>query len=125
VITAVHTLVYADDAPAARAFFSDVIGWPFVDSGDGWLIFGTGPSEMGVHPTSQEHEGQTWHTEQHHEISLMCDDLESTIAELQAKGARFTREPRDEGWGYTTMIEVPGAEPVMIYQPKHPIAHSG
>lgn len=124
-ITAVHTLVYADDAPAARAFFADVIGWPFVDSGDGWVIFRTGPSEMGVHPTSQEHEGQTWRTEQHHEISLMCDDLESTIADLRAKGARFTREPQDEGWGYTTMIEVPGAEPVMVYQPKHPVAHSG
>lgn len=28
VITAVHTLVYADDAEAARAFFRDVLGWP-------------------------------------------------------------------------------------------------
>jgi hypothetical protein len=32
VITAIHTLVYADDAPAARALFADVIdivhsGW--------------------------------------------------------------------------------------------------
>jgi len=49
-ITAVHTLVYADDADAARAFFRDVLGWPHIDARDGWLIFKTGPSELGVHP---------------------------------------------------------------------------
>ena len=27
-ITAVHTLIYSDDAPATRAFFRDVLGWP-------------------------------------------------------------------------------------------------
>ena len=31
-ITAVHTLVYADDAQAARAFFRDVLAWPCVDA---------------------------------------------------------------------------------------------
>ena len=123
-ISAIHTLVYADDADAARAFFRDVIGWPHVDSGGGWLIFRTGPSELGVHPTSSEHGGQTWSTNQHHEISLMCDDLEATIAELTAKGARFTRDIRDEGFGRTTMVEVPGAEPIMLYQPHHPTAHN-
>ena len=49
-ITALHDLVYADDAEAARAFFRDVLGWPHVDVHDGWLIFRTGPSELGVHP---------------------------------------------------------------------------
>jgi predicted enzyme related to lactoylglutathione lyase len=124
VISAIHTLVYADDADAARAFFRDVIGWPHVDSGGGWLIFRTGPSELGVHPTSSEHGGQTWSTNQHHEISLMCDDLEATMAELSAKGARFTRDVRDERFGRTTMIEVPGAEPIMLYQPHHATAHN-
>ena len=53
-ITGVHALVYADDPDAARAFFRDVLGWPYVDAHGGWLIFGTGPSELGVHPTSGE-----------------------------------------------------------------------
>ena len=46
-ITAVHTIVYADDADAARAFFRDVLGWAHVDAHGGWLIFKTGPSELG------------------------------------------------------------------------------
>jgi predicted enzyme related to lactoylglutathione lyase len=120
-ITAVHTLVYADDAAAARAFFRDVVGWPHLDAGDGWLIFGTGPSELGVHPTSEQHGGQAWSTAQHHEISLMCDDIEQTVADLTAKGAVFTRAIRDDGFGLTTSVQVPGAGEMMIYQPRHPV----
>ena len=55
-ITSIHTLIYSDDAPATRAFLRDVLGWPFVEDaaggGPGWLIFKTGRSEMGVHPTT-------------------------------------------------------------------------
>jgi predicted enzyme related to lactoylglutathione lyase len=114
-ITAVHTLVYADDAGAARAFFRDVLGWPHVDAHDGWLIFGTGPSELGVHPAGD--------TGQHHEITLMCDDIEETVTELTAKGVTFTREIRDEGFGRTALFLVPGAGDMLLYQPRHPIAH--
>ena len=53
-ITALHTLIYSDDAAATRAFLRDVVGLAHVDDGEGWLIFRTGPSELGVHPTSGE-----------------------------------------------------------------------
>lgn len=123
-ITALHTLVYADDPDAARAFFRDVIGWPHVDTGGGWLIFRSGPSELGVHPTSgTTHDDgveQSWATGEHHELSLVCDDLEATMAELRAKGASFTREPRDDGFGLTTELVVPGtSQPIMLYQPRY------
>lgn len=124
VITAVHTLVYADDAEAARAFFRDVLGWAHIDAHGGWLIFKTGPSELGVHPTSDDQGGESWSTDQHHEISLMCDDIEQTVAELNEKGAEFTRGIKDEGFGLTTMLKVPGAGEMMLYQPRHPTAHS-
>lgn len=123
-ITAVHTLVYAEEAEAARAFFRDVLGWTNVDAGGGWLIFKTGPSELGVHPTSDDRGGERWSTEQHHEISLVCDDIEQTVAELRSKGAEFARETRDEGFGLTTMMRVPGAGEMMVYEPRHPVAHS-
>jgi catechol 2,3-dioxygenase-like lactoylglutathione lyase family enzyme len=113
-ITAVHTLVYADDPEAARAFFRDVLGWPYVDAHGGWLIFGTGPSELGVHPSDGAH---------HHEISLMCDDIEGTIAELSARGARFSGDVEDRGFGRVVMLQVPGAGEMMLYQPRHPEAY--
>lgn len=120
-ITAVHTLVYADDADAARAFFRDVLAWPSVDAHGGWLIFKTGPSELGVHPTSGD-EGAPGG--QHHEISLMCDNIEDTVAELTAKGAQFSQGIEDQGFGRTAMLEVPGAGEMMLYEPRHPVAHS-
>ena len=123
VITAVHTLVYADDAQAARTFFRDVVGWPYVDARGGWLIFKTGPSELGVHPAADAQSGESGTIGQHHEISLMCDDIEQTVTELRAKGAEFTRDVRDEGYGRTTMIKIPGAGEMMIYQPQHPPAY--
>lgn len=124
-ITAVHTLVYSDDAAATRRFFSDVLGWPAVgheESGDGWLIFRTGPSELGVHPTRSEWEGKEYVSPRHHSIALMCDDVEATRAELAAKGATFAGEIEDHGYGLVTMLEVPGADPIQLYQPSHPTA---
>jgi len=122
-ITAVHTLVYADDPDRARAFFRDVLGWANVDAHGGWLIFKTGPSEMGVHPTSGDDQGG-WSTHPHHEITLMCDDISATVAELSAKGAEFQGGIEDQGFGLVATMLVPGAGNMMLYQPKHPVAYS-
>lgn len=125
-INAVHLLLYSDDAPATRAFLRDVLGWPHVaDAGPepGWLIFGSGPSEIGVHPTRSEWQGQTYESPRHHQISLMCDDLEATMADLRAKGATFSGEPTDQGYGVVALLEVPGADPIRLYEPRHQVAH--
>jgi predicted enzyme related to lactoylglutathione lyase len=114
IITGVHMLVHAQDADAARAFFADVLGWAHVDAHDGWLVFGTGPSEVGGHPT----DGGM----QHHEISLVCDDIEQTAEELTAKGARFEGSIENRGFRRTIALEVPGAGPITLCQPRHPTA---
>jgi catechol 2,3-dioxygenase-like lactoylglutathione lyase family enzyme len=118
-ITAVHTLVYADDPEAARAFFRDVLEFPGVDTGGGWLIFKTGPSELAVHPRSWEYGGETGGTDQQFDVSLMCDDLEATVSGLTAKGAEFAGEVQDEGWGRTIRLKVPGAGEMTLYEPKY------
>lgn len=118
-ITALHTLVYADDPEAARAFFRDVLQLPGVDTGGGWLIFKSGPSELGVHPASWEHEGQSGGTDQHFDLSFMCDDLEATMDELTARGAQFEGEVEQQSWGSTIRLQVPGARPITLYQPKY------
>jgi predicted enzyme related to lactoylglutathione lyase len=114
VITAVHTLIYADDPESTRAFLRDVLRWPNIDAHGGWLIFKTGPSEMGVHPTSDDRQGP-WSTSPHHEITLMCDDLRLTMAELSARGAQFSGEPEDRGFGQVAMLQIPGAGEMMLY----------
>lgn len=118
-------MIYSDDAPATRAFLRDVLNWSFIEhheSEPGWFIFQSGPSEMGVHPTVSEWQGKTYTHPRHHSISLMCDDIQETIAELSAKGARFKGDVQDMGFGLTIMMELPGADDIMLYQPQHPTA---
>jgi len=119
-------MIYSDDAPATRAFLRDVLGWPYAHEGeeDGWLIFKCGPSEMGVHPTHTEWQGKTWSAPRHHSISLMCDDLAATMEDLRAKGAEFSGEVEDHGYGWVVMLKVPGADDIQLYQPNHPLAYN-
>lgn len=123
-ILACHTLIYSDDADATRTFFRDVLGFPHVDAGggDNWLIFRTGPSELGLHPTGPFPDGSV--APRHHEISFIVDDLESTMLELRAKGAEFSSGPDDHGYGIVAMVTVPGADDVQLYQPRHETAYA-
>ncbi len=121
-IAAIHLLIYSDDAEATRAFLRDVIGWPYVEEPDsgGWLIFKSGPSELGVHPTHQTHGEVTYDNPRQHSISLMCDDLSRTMAELEGRGAEFTGPVEEQRFGITVMLKVPGADDIMLYEPRHP-----
>src|SRR5215510_15937434 len=90
-ITGAHVLLYTTEPDALRALLRDAIGWRHVDAGQGWLIFSLPPAEAGVHPADA--------SGPHHELSLMCDDVARTIADLRAKGVVVKGEPQDRGWG--------------------------
>jgi catechol 2,3-dioxygenase-like lactoylglutathione lyase family enzyme len=109
-INAVHALIYTKDAEADRAFFRDALGFSFADARDGWLIFALPPSELALHPTEGE---------EHHELYLMCDDVQATVDELTAKGVEFSRPVGDEGFGLVTAIRLPGGSKLGLYEPKH------
>jgi hypothetical protein len=53
----------------------------------------------------------------------MCDDLDATMAELSSRGAQFTTEPVSESFGRIVFLEVPGADDLMLYEPRHEVAH--
>jgi len=121
-IHGVHLLLYSRDPEADRAFFREVLGFEWVDAGEGWLIFALPPAEVGIHP------GDGSFVERHaeHELSgsviyLMCDDLNATIAMLDAKGAQTT-EIVQAGWGTTTTLRLPGGGGLGLYEPRHATA---
>ena len=111
-ITGAHTIVFADDAEAARAFFADVLDLRAVDAGGGWLIFAMPPAELAVHPA----DGPT-----RYEPYLMCDDIQATLAELRGKGVEVAQEAADRGWGIVAAIRLPDGSELGIYEPKHPL----
>jgi predicted enzyme related to lactoylglutathione lyase len=111
-ITGVHALIFSTEADGVRAFFRDVLGFPSVDAGGGWLIFALPPAELAIHPTDGP---------PHHELYLMCEDIEATAEQLASKGVELTRPISDAGFGLVTAIKIPGGE-LALYQPKHPTA---
>ena len=117
-ITGTHMLFYTSEADQLRAMLRDVFGFPAVDAGGGWLIFELPVSEIGVHPD----EGPTYEAGARHQITFMCDDIRKTIAELRAKGVTVDGDAKDEGYGITTMMHLPGGCEVMLYEPRHAIA---
>jgi hypothetical protein len=117
-INGLHGLLYTSEPDKLRAMLRDVFGFAHVDAGEGWLIFSMPPAELGVHPN----EGDNFEAGHRHLLSFMCDDITTTIAELRAKGVKVVGEPRDEGYGITTMLHLPGGCEVMLYEPRHPVA---
>jgi hypothetical protein len=108
-INGAHMVIYSTDAEADRALFRDVLEFPHVDAGHGWLIFALPPAELAVHPAD---------VSDRHELYLMCDNLDAAMAALGARGvacetASFQR------WGRSTRFALPGGGRVGLYQPSH------
>jgi catechol 2,3-dioxygenase-like lactoylglutathione lyase family enzyme len=106
-----HVIVYSRDAEADRAFMGEVLGFPSVDAGHGWLIFALPPSELAVHPAEESAS----------ELYLMCDDLAVEMRALGERGVQCS-DVEEARWGSVTRIRLPGGGEVGLYQPKHPTA---
>jgi len=119
-INAAHVVIYTHDAEADRAFFRDMLGLASVDAGEGWLIFALPPTELGIHPTEEKSWPGSDVLKGRHQLYLMCDDIESTVGELEVKGVNFTQPIDDTGWGLLTALKLPGGSELWLYQPKHP-----
>jgi len=109
-IDGTHLIVFSRDADADRVFLADALGLPHVDAGGGWLIFELPPAEVAVHPSESSVQ---------HELYFMCDDVESTMRDLRAKGVEFTQEITEERWGRVTRFRLPGGSDVGMYEPRH------
>jgi catechol 2,3-dioxygenase-like lactoylglutathione lyase family enzyme len=105
-----HIIIYSKDPDADRAFFRDVLRYPFADAGHGWLIFALPPAEVAVHPADESGK---------HELFFMCDDVHAFIAEMAGKGLQCTAID-EQRWGSITRLTLPGGGQVGVYQPKHP-----
>jgi hypothetical protein len=111
-ITGIHALLYTSKPDELRATLRDVFGWAHVDAHDGWLIFALPPAELGIHPAEAPS----------HELTIMCDDLPATMADLAAKGIVFDGQPENQGFGVVVTMVLPGEVRVLLYEPRHKTA---
>ena len=103
-------VLYSHNAEADRAFFRDVLDYPFVDAGHGWLIFALPPAELAIHPSGANCV---------HELFLMCDDVEAFIEQM-SEHAVVCSDLQTERWGVITHLTLPGGGALGVYEPTHP-----
>jgi hypothetical protein len=72
---------------------------------------------MGVHPAdSFGKQGSPTGT---HDISFFCENLEETVNKLKANVVEFKHAIEDHGYGFVTLMKVPGDFYIQLYQPKY------
>ncbi len=113
-INGAHVILYSKDAEADRAFFRDVLKFPSIDAGHGWLIFALPPSEAAFHDADAKANDK-------HELYFMCDDIAATLQELKAQNVQVSdvKDVKKERWGNLATLTLPGGGKVGIYEPKH------
>ena len=109
-----HVIVYSKDAEADRAFFRDVLKYPFADAGHGWLIL---PCPGGSRRASVRQERRARalsHVRRrprvhrgHESENVACSPV------------------HEERWGSLTQVTLPGGGKIGVYQPKHPSPGGG
>jgi hypothetical protein len=121
-IQGAHFLLYSTNPEADRAFFRDVLRFPYVDDGGGWLIFKLPASEMGIHPSDgsfQQQHGETAIAGS--VLYLMCDNVREMIQTLQSSGVNCA-STQEEEWGISTTVALPSGGRIGLYEPKHKLA---
>ena len=108
-ITGSHSIIYSADAQADITFFKDVLKFPNVDVGNGWLIFGLPPSEIAVHPAEENGPPGFY---------LLCDDIDLFVAEMASHKIACS-EIESPRWGRVTYITLPGGGKLGVYEPRH------
>jgi len=108
-IIGAHTIIFSTKPEADRAFIRDVLHLPYVDAGDGWLIFALPPAELAVHPYKRNNL---------HRIYLMCDDIGQFLQEMKEHRIACEDVTTAE-WGQQTTITLPGGGKLGVYQPLH------
>jgi catechol 2,3-dioxygenase-like lactoylglutathione lyase family enzyme len=111
-ITGAHVIVYSKDPEADREFFRDILKFPSVDAGHGWLIFALPPAEAAFHPSEKNNV---------HELYFMCDDLKAAKQSLDQQKVKYG-PVKEERWGSLIAFTLPGGGQIGMYEPKHPTA---
>ena len=111
-ITGVNGLLFTPEPEATREVLTELLEFEFHDAGGGWLVFDVPEADLGVHPLEEEHEP-------FHQLSFKCDDIEVTLDMVEELGLELLEPIEDQGFGTTTVVELPGGVPVQIFEPTH------
>lgn len=108
-IKGMHGIFYTPKAEELRLFIRDKLGFPYTDTGEGWLIFDMPEADLACHESKKVF----------HSISFYCDDIHKTVEDLKSRGVEFTSGITDQHWGLLTHFRMPGGIEMELYEPKY------
>jgi len=108
-ITGAHSIIYSTNPEADRVFLRDVIKLPFVDIGNGWLIFGLPSTEVSIHPSDANNV---------HEFYLICENIDGFVDEMKKHNIACSLI-KDQSWGLLVHLTLPGGGKLGVYQARH------
>jgi len=92
--------VVVKDGKKAAQWYKSKLGFEVKESEGHWITVapkGSRGPELHLCESKPLEKGNTG-------ILLFADDLQKTYQELSRKGVKFTRKPKDEGWGEYAMF---------------------
>ena len=105
-----HVMLQSKNVQADIAFFRDVLKFPNVDAGGGFLLFRLPSAEAAIHQSEKNDV---------HQLYLMCSNINDFIKEMKAAD-RHCGPVQEQGWGSVTEVSLPGGGKISVYQPHHP-----
>ncbi len=104
------TIYYVDDWDAAVSFYRDALGLKARHVERGWAEFAVGKTgTLALHERASNHPGV--------EVSLLVSDIEKTLVELEAGGARIVERIRRQDFGAVATVADPSGNLIGLYEP--------
>lgn len=102
---------FTDDVEEHAEFYRSLPGAEEVASGDGISIVSVGGVTVLVHET-YDAEGDDLPPEDH--VSFEVEDLDATVADLEAAGLELEREPEEYDWGRSAYLRDPDGRQIEL-----------
>ena len=113
-----HVELYSEDPAATRAFYEDVVGWAFEETGGYTMARPPTPPAGGIMPAGEPMPIGTL-------CYLLVEDATETMAAVEAAGGTVVREPFDvEGWGTMAVFGAPGGLTFALWESATPDAEA-
>lgn len=100
--------LFAEDLPATKAFYEEVFGLPVVFEDPNSAVFKFGDTLINLLDVGEAPEliepahVATQDAGSRFQFTLGVDDVDATVAELQARGVTLINGPMDRPWGIRT-----------------------
>jgi predicted enzyme related to lactoylglutathione lyase len=103
------TIYYVDDWDASVSFYRDTLGLKARHVERGWAEFAVGKNgTVALHQRDHKHSGV--------ELSLLVSDIEKTLVELEAGGARVVEPIRRQDFGAVATVADPSGNRIGLYE---------